>query len=304
MSEPAHVPVLAERVAFWLVTDPAGVYWDATVGAAGHARRITEQLTEGGKLFGSDRDPNALRLASAALTTASVTLVRARFSELGETWRQLEVRRLDGILFDFGIGSFQIEDAERGISFEQDGPLDMRMDPDARPLSDWLNRATDREIEQAIRHLGEEPRARAIAREIVRRRPLGSTQDLRAAILAATRSPHAIRTLARVFQAFRIKVNAELEEIRAGLEATHEVLAPGGRLVAISYHSLEDRIVKEFFRRESRDCICPPDAPICACDHRAWLRTLTRKPEVPDPGEVAVNRRARSAKLRVAERIE
>jgi len=304
MAEPAHVPVMAERAADWLVTDPSGVYWDATVGAAGHAGVIAERLTEGGKLFGSDRDPKALDLATAALTAAPVTLVQARFSQLQEVWRQTQVKQLNGILFDFGVGSFQIDSAERGLSFDRDGPLDMRMDPDASPLSDWLNSADVSEIAEVLRRFGEERRARPIARQIERRRPLASTGELREAVRKAVPPKGVAATLARVFQAFRILVNGELDEIHAGLAATGTVLARGGRIVAISYHSLEDRVVKNFFRRESRDCVCPDDVPACICRHRAWLRVLTRRPEVPDPDEIGGNRRARSAKLRVAERTD
>ena len=241
MFEPAHVPVMAQRVCDWLVTDPRGTYWDATVGAAGHARVVLERLTEGGKLFGSDRDPKALALARAALTEASVTLIPARFSELKDVWRKLEVGKLNGILFDFGIGSFQLADGARGIAFELDGPLDMRLDDRSEPLVDRLNRASQRDIEDVIRTYGEERQARSIARAIVGRQPLGTVAELRDAVQTAASPRYRQKTMARVFQALRIWVNDELREIEAGLHAVQDVLAAQGRIVAISYHSLEDR---------------------------------------------------------------
>jgi 16S rRNA (cytosine1402-N4)-methyltransferase len=304
MPEPAHVPVMAQRVCDWLVTDPRGTYWDATVGAAGHARVVIERLTEGGKLFGSDRDPKALALARTALTEAPVTLVPARFSELKDVWRNLKVEKLSGILFDFGVGSFQLADGARGIAFELDGPLDMRLDLRSEPLMDRLNRTSALELEEVIRTYGEERQARSIARAIVRRQPLETTAELRDAVQTASSPRFRQKTMARVFQALRIWVNEELHEIEAGLLAMKEMLAAGGRIVAISYHSLEDRRVKQFFRDESRDCLCPPELPACRCGHTAWLRRLTPRPEVAEPEEIAANRRARSAKMRVAERLK
>lgn len=303
MDTPAHKPVLTDRVVFWLVTDPRGVYWDATVGAAGHARAIAERLSEGGKLFGSDRDPHSLSLASAALTGAPVTLVASRFSELENAWRTQGVGKLTGILFDLGLGSFQIDEAGRGLSFDQEGPLDMRMDPGLPPLSHWLNRAQEKQIASVISEYGEERRAWPIARAIAHARPLGTTKELRDVIASVTPVPHRAKTLARVFQAFRIFVNQELEELKAALDALPNMLAEGGRAVFISYHSLEDRLVKQTFREAARGCICPPRQPICTCDHKAWLKVLTKSPETPEPSEIENNSRARSAKLRAAERI-
>ncbi len=303
MERPAHKPVLTDRVVRWLVTDPRGVYWDATVGAAGHARAIAEQLSEGGKLFGSDRDPYSLSLASAALAASSVTLVQARFSQLENVWRTQGVGTLTGILFDLGLGSFQIDEAGRGLSFDQDGPLDMRMDPGLPPVSHWLNHAQEAQIARVIHELGEERRSWSIARAIAHARPLHTTGELRSAIASVTPLQQRAKTLARVFQAFRIFVNHELDELKAALDALATVLAPGGRAVFISYHSLEDRLVKQSFREASRDCICPPKQPVCTCGHKAWLKVLTRRPETPGPEEIQDNSRARSAKLRAAERI-
>jgi len=294
---------MAKRAAEWLITDPGGVYWDATVGAAGHAREIAGRLTKAGKLFGSDRDPGALVLAGSRLAGAPVTLVKARFSELTDVWHDLNVSQLNGVLFDFGIGSFQLDDPGRGLSFEQEGPLDMRLGPDAEPVSAWLNRAPESEIAAVIAELGEERRARGVARAIVNARPLTTTRQLRDVIARATPPAGRTKSLARVFQALRIRTNDELTEIEKGLWALQELLAPGGRVVAISYHSLEDRRVKHFFRQESRDCHCPAEFPECRCGHRAWLKVLTRHAEVPDESEKSANPRARSARLRAAERL-
>lgn len=303
MPEPAHVPVMVQQVADWLVIRPEGTYWDATVGAAGHTRVILERLAEGGRMFGSDRDARSLELASTALTGAPVTLVPARFTELEDAWQRLGAGPIDGILFDFGVGSFQLDDGERGISFEIDGPLDMRMGRSDETAGDRLNRVSEQDLVDVLRTFGEERHARAIARSIIGKRPVESTSQLRDAIASVANPRYLNKTLARVFQAIRIWVNEELDEIRAGLAATQKFLAPGGRIVTIAYHSLEDRIAKQFFRDASADCLCPDGIPMCVCDHSAWLRTLTRKPMVPDAAEVAHNRRARSAKMRVAERL-
>lgn len=303
MSEPAHVPVMVQQVADWLVIRPNGVYWDATVGAAGHTRVIFERLAEGGRMFGSDRDAESLKMASTALTGAPVTLISARFSEICEAWIHVKTGPIDGILFDFGVASFQLDCGERGISFERDGPLDMRMGRSEETAGDRLNRVSERDLVDVLKTFGEERHAKAIARSIIGKRPMETTGQLRDAVAAVANARYLNKTLARVFQALRIWVNDELEEIRAGLAATQELLAPGGRIVTIAYHSLEDRIVKQFFRDASKDCICPDGLPMCVCGHTAWLRTLTRRPIVPDAAEIHDNRRARSAKMRVAERI-
>lgn len=254
-------------------------------------------------MFGSDRDPKALSLASAALTGAPATLTAARFSQLEHVWRTQGVGKLTGILLDLGLGSFQIDDAGRGIAFDSDGPLDMRMDPTAAPLSTWINRAQEKEIARVISTYGEERRAWPLARAIAHARPLSTTRELRDAVASVTPAPQRAKTLARVFQAFRILVNDELEELKAALLALREMLAPGGRVVVIAYHSLEDRMVKHFFREASATCLCPPRQPVCTCQHVKWLEVLTRRAETPAAEEVEDNRRARSAKLRAAERI-
>jgi 16S rRNA (cytosine1402-N4)-methyltransferase len=279
------------------------------VGQAGHARQILERITPGGRLLGIDRDPNAVEAARVALAQfgSQVVIVHGRFSELGSISAQNGFAPADLVLFDFGLSSNQIDDPERGFSFRGEGPLDMRMDP-AAPVTaaTIVNESDVREIERIIREYGEERWARRVAQFIVARRPLRTTRDLAEAVEAAIPRaawPHDINVSTRTFQGIRIAVNDELGEIEAGLRAALTTLKPGGRMATISFHSLEDRLVKSFFNVESKDCICPPQQPVCTCGHRATLRIVTRRPVRPSEEEVSANPRARSARLRVAERI-
>jgi 16S rRNA (cytosine1402-N4)-methyltransferase len=282
---------------------------DCTLGQAGHARQILERITPGGRLLGIDRDPNAVQAARVALANygPAVVIVQGRFSELGSISVQSGFDQADLVLFDFGLSSNQIDDPERGFSFRGDGPLDMRMDP-AAPVTaaNIVNESDVRELERIIREYGEERWARRVAQFIVARRPLRTTRDLADAVEAAIPKaawPRDINVSTRTFQGLRIAVNDELGEIEAGLRAALTTLKPGGRMATISFHSLEDRLVKSFFNVESKDCICPPQQPVCTCGHRATLRTVTRRPVRPSEEEVAANPRARSARLRVAEKI-
>ena len=279
------------------------------MGQAGHARQILERITPGGRLLGIDRDPNAVEAARAALAQfgPQVVIVHGRFSELGSISAQHGFDRADMVLFDFGLSSNQIDDPERGFSFRGDGPLDMRMDP-AAPVTaaTIVNESDVSEIERIIREYGEERWARRVAQFIVARRPLRTTRDLAGAVEAAIPRaawPRDINVSTRTFQGLRIAVNDELGEIEAGLRAALTTLKPGGRMATISFHSLEDRLVKSFFNVESKDCICPPQQPVCTCGHRATLRIVTRRPVRPSEEEVAANPRARSSRLRVAEKI-
>jgi len=279
------------------------------VGQAGHARQILERITPGGRLLGIDRDPHAVEAARAALAQYGTlaVIVQGRFSELGSISARYGFEGADLVLFDFGISSHQIDDPERGFSFRGDGPLDMRMDP-AAPVTaaTIVNESDVREIERIIREYGEERWARRVAQFIVARRPLRTTRDLAGAVEAAIPRaawPRDINVSTRTFQGLRIAVNDELGEIEAGLRAALTTLKPGGRMATISFHSLEDRLVKSFFNVESKDCICPPQQPVCTCGHRATLRIVTRRPVRPSEEEVAANPRARSSRLRVAEKI-
>jgi 16S rRNA (cytosine1402-N4)-methyltransferase len=276
---------------------------------AGHARQILERITPGGRLLGIDRDPEAVEAGRRALAGfgPAATVVQGRFGELGEVAASAGFPSADLVLFDFGISSAQLDAPERGFSFRADGPLDMRMDPRGDVTAARIvNQYGEAEIERILRTYGEERWARRVAQFIVARRPLRTTGDLRSAVEAAIPRqawPRDINVATRTFQGLRIAVNDELGEIEAGLKAALEILNPGGRMATISFHSLEDRLVKSFFIVESKDCICPPQQPVCTCGHRASLRIVTRRPVRPSAEEVDSNPRARSARLRVAQKL-
>ena len=237
----------------------------------------------------------------------AVVVVHGRFGDLGAVASRAGFGKADLILFDFGISSTQLDAPERGFSFRGEGPLDMRMDETSTLTAEQIvNRFDPSEIERILRSYGEERWARRIAQYIVARRPLRTTRDLAQAVEAAIPRkawPRDINVATRTFQGLRIAVNNELDEIEAGLKAALSTLKPGGRMATISFHSLEDRLVKSFFNVESKDCICPPQQPVCTCGHRATLRIITRRPVRPSEEEVAANPRARSARLRVAEKL-
>ena len=279
------------------------------MGQAGHARQILERITPGGRLLGIDRDPAAVQAGLVALASfePAVMVVQGRFSDLIDIARRAGFDPADLILFDFGISSTQLDAPERGFSFRGEGPLDMRMDAGADLTAERIvNRFDAAEIERILRTYGEERWARRIAQFIVARRPLRTTRDLAQAVEAAIPRkawPRDIHVATRTFQGLRIAVNEELDEIEAGLKAALTILKPGGRMATISFHSLEDRMVKSFFNVESKDCICPPQQPVCTCGHRATLQIVTRRPVRPSEAEVAANPRARSARLRVAQKL-
>ncbi|MDR7445351.1 MAG: 16S rRNA (cytosine(1402)-N(4))-methyltransferase RsmH [Armatimonadota bacterium] len=287
-----HVPVLLQEVLTWLDPRPGGLYVDATVGTGGHAEAILERILPGGRLVGLDLDPEALAVARRRLERFgdAVQLVQANFADLQHVLRTLGIARVQGVLMDLGVSGLQLATPHRGFSFRLAGPLDMRMDP-ASPVTaaDLVNRLSEKELADLLRRYGEEPFAARIAREIVRRRPLSTTQELREAVLRAVPRrawPRRVDVATRTFQALRIAVNRELEALEQALPQAVEVLGLGGRLVVISFHSLEDRIVKHALRSAKP------------------LRVLTPKPIRPSPEEVRANPHARSARLRAAERIE
>lgn len=279
---------------------------DGTVGAGGHAAGILEASRPAGLLLGLDVDPQALALARQKLAPFGerAWLKKASYTRLLEEAALLGWEKVDGILLDLGASSMQFDTPERGFSFLSDGPLDMRFDPDA-PLTaaEIVNAWPEEELADILYRYGEEPAARRIARAIVRARPLHGTRDLAALIERSLgrRGPHHPAT--RTFQALRIAVNGELDALAQALPQAIQALAPGGRLAVIAFHSLEDRLVKEYFRRESRDCLCPPRQPLCTCGHKASLKEVNRRPVVPTEDEIERNPRARSARLRVAEKI-
>jgi 16S rRNA (cytosine1402-N4)-methyltransferase len=253
-----------------------------------------------------DADPEALQIARKKLATFGprVTLVQGNFVHLEEFASQRGFFPVDGVFFDLGISSMQLSAKARGFSFQQDGPLDMRMDPrQSQTAADLVNRLPAEELADLIWQYGEERHSRRIARAIVGARPLQTTGQLARVVAQALRRRGRIHPATRTFQALRIAVNDELKALESALPQANRLLAPGGRIAVISFHSLEDRLVKQFFRREAQDCICPPRMPICTCGHEATLRIITRRPVAPSETEVARNPRSRSAKLRVAERL-
>ncbi len=302
-----HAPVLVEEAVHYLAVQPGGRYVDCTVGAGGHARAILEAASPGGLLLGLDADPKALAIAQETLApfAGSVRLVEANFRALDKICRDLNFVPVHGVLFDLGVSSLQLADEERGFSFQVEAPLDMRFSPSQSVTADDIvNRYREAELAGIIWRYGEEPASKRIAKAIVRARPITSTLHL-AAVVARAVGPgrHRIHPATRTFQAIRIAVNDELAALEDALGQARDILGTGGRLVVISFHSLEDRIVKQFMLRESRDCLCPPEAMRCTCGHKASLRLLTRRAVRPTPQETAANPRSRSARLRAAERI-
>jgi 16S rRNA (cytosine1402-N4)-methyltransferase len=302
-----HRSVLYQEIILALRPQSPGRYIDATVGAGGHAWGILNASAPEGRLIGMDLDPQALELAQERLETFSdrVILVQASYITLLEQLRLAGWDKVQGILIDLGVSSMQLNTPERGFSFQADGPLDMRFGP-TQPLTaeDVVNGWTERELADLIWRFGEEPQSRRIARAIVQARPLHTTRELAEIVSrAAGGKKGRVHPATRTFQALRIAVNEELQSLETVLPQAVEALAPGGRLAVIAFHSLEDRIVKQLFRRESRDCICPPEQPVCTCGHKATLVEVTRHPIEPAEDEIQANPRARSARLRVAERV-
>jgi 16S rRNA (cytosine1402-N4)-methyltransferase len=257
---------------------------DCTLGAGGHTRRLLDRLGPDGRLLAIDRDPRATGRAERELAgrTPSPVVVQGDFADLVEIAREAGMAPADGVMFDLGVSSEQLDDPERGFSFRRDGPLDMRMDPGG-PLT-----------------------ASRIAQRIVQQRPLRSTRQLAEVVERAIPRrawPRDVHPATRTFQAVRMHVNGELDSLDRGLQAAIEILRPGGRVAVISFHSLEDGLTKRLFQRESRDCVCPPEQPVCTCGHRATVRILTRRPLRPSEEEVARNPRSRSGRLRAAERV-
>jgi len=306
-TNPPHRSVLYHEIILALNPHPAGHYVDATLGAGGHAEGILEASNPDGKLLGFDLDPHALEIARNRLARfgGRVFLRQRSFLYLKEELERLGWPPVDGIVFDLGVSSMQLDTPERGFSFQAAGPLDMRFGPEGEITAALLvNELPERNLAELIWQYGEERLARRIAHAIVQARPLHTTQELAEVIAHACGGQRSrIHPATRTFQALRIAVNEELQTLEAALPQAVSVLAPGGRLAVISFHSLEDRLVKQFFRRESRDCVCPPDQPVCTCGHKASIREITRHPIEPGEEEIAQNPRARSAKLRVAEKL-
>jgi 16S rRNA (cytosine1402-N4)-methyltransferase len=280
------------------------------VGAGGHAAALLERSAPDGRLLGLDVDPAAIEIARRELARfgARAVLLRANFALCDVVARELAFAPVDAVVLDLGLSSIQLADERRGFSFRSEGPLDMRADPELRETAaDVVNRRPETELRRIFGALGEEPEAGRVAAAVARRRvkrPFETAGDLARFVAGVkARRPRGIDPATKVFQALRIEVNDELGNLERGLHAALDVLRPGGRLLVISFHSLEDRVVKTFMARESRDCICPPHLPTCVCGHRAGLRLVARRPVTPDAAEVERNPRARSARLRVAEKL-
>jgi 16S rRNA (cytosine1402-N4)-methyltransferase len=309
-----HLPVLAEEVMSMLAPAPGSLQIDCTLGGGGHTERILEATDPDGRLLGLDADGAAVARVRERLAPRfgdRLVLRQANFRQLAEVAPEAGFTDADGCFFDLGLSSFQLADTDRGFGFRAGGPLDMRFDTSRGvPAGELLATLSTDELTALFRRYGEEPKASRIARAIVDARttaPVGTAEELAALVEQVVppnpRIPRRTHPATRVFQALRIAVNEELEALQAGLAAALDLLRPGGRLVVLSYHSLEDRIVKRFFQAERRGCVCPPEVPICVCGRNPRLRLITRPSLTPTAAEIEVNPRARSARLRAAERL-
>ena len=306
-----HTSVLLEETIDNLKIRPEGIYLDGTLGGGGHSERIVSDLKGSGRLIGIDQDGDAIEAARLRLKPYEdkVTLIRDNYRSAKQVLRQLGINQVDGIVLDLGVSSFQLDNAERGFSYKYDTTLDMRMDSrQSMTAADIVNSYSETELYHIIKDYGEEQFAKNIAKHIVSARenkPIGTTGELNEIIKAAI--PAKMRAVGgnpskRTFQAIRIECNRELEVLKDSMDELIEMLAPGGRICIITFHSLEDRIVKTAFRRNENPCTCPPDFPVCVCGQVSKGRVITRKPILPSKEELESNRRAKSAKLRVFEK--
>lgn len=307
-----HVPVLYQEIIFYLQPCPGGKYIDGTIGAGGHSAGLLEGSAPDGRVLGLDCDIEAIEFSRNRLVAAGerLALVQTSFAEMDQVARRQGFTAVDGILIDLGLSSRQLASAERGFSFRLDGPLDMRFDTTSGlTAAELLETLDESALSEMLRRYGEVRQNRKVARAILEARPVDTTMQLAELVAQLetkdrrNKSSARIHPATKVFQALRIAVNEELEALQKVLPAAVDLLRPGGRLAVISFHSLEDRMVKQFIREKSRDCVCPPEQPICNCDTRPVLRPVTRKVIRPTDDEVARNPRSRSARLRVAERL-
>jgi 16S rRNA (cytosine1402-N4)-methyltransferase len=306
MERQPHLPVLYQEIITALAPTSSGRYVDATLGAGGHSWGILEASQPDGQLLGLDLDPQAMALAKERLAQFGKrkTLVLASYTTLSEQLAKKEWESVQGIVIDLGVSSMQLDTPERGFSFRESGPLDMRFSPDQQvTAAEIINTFTEEEIADIIWQYGEEKNSRRIAKAICQARPLETTGQL-ADVIEKKLGKRQQKThpATKTFQAIRIAVNQELRAIEEFLPQAVSALAPGGILAVISFHSLEDRLVKQYFRFESKDCICPPQQPICTCDHHATVTEVNRKPIVATEEEIKLNPRARSARLRIVKK--
>ncbi len=307
-----HKSVLLDETIDSLCIRPSGIYVDGTLGGGGHASRVAEKLEDGGRLIGIDQDADAISAASERLAAFKdkVTIVRSNYEQIAQVLDDLGIEKVDGIYLDLGVSSFQLDTAERGFTYrEDDAPLDMRMDQrNTLTAKDIVNNYSEMELFRIIRDYGEDRFAKNIAKHIVRARAekeietTGELTDIiRAAIPAKVRATGG-HPAKRTFQAIRIELNRELDVLEKSIDTMIDRLTPGGRLSIITFHSLEDRIVKNRFRTNENPCICPPDFPVCVCGRKSQGRVVTRKPILPTEQEIEENSRSKSAKLRVFEK--
>ncbi len=304
-----HVPVLERQILDWLITDKNGIYFDGTMGDGGHSRAIAEILEGKGKIIATDWDERAVKYSESwrkPLKTP-VTVIHSNYSEMPSILSGLNIKHITGILLDLGLSSRQLDDPERGFSYRYDSPLDMRMDERlSNSARELLNNSGEKELRDIFYRFGEERRSSRLARLIVEAREktkFNSTQDLVEIMKKRWHPSNYIKSASRIFQALRIAVNNELDSLNRFLEDCWDYLNPGGRIAVISYHSLEDRLVKQAFKQREKPCVCPRDFPICTCGKKPDAKVLTRKAVTPSNEEIKQNSRARSAKLRVAEKI-
>lgn len=302
-----HKSVLLDEVLEYMAVKPDGIYVDGTAGGAGHSLEIAKRL-DGGQLIAFDRDPDAVKVATERLKDMPAMVVHSNYAEMDERLGELGIDGVDGVLLDLGVSSWQLDNGERGFSYHSDAPLDMRMSKSGMTAAELVNTYSVQEITDILRDYGEEKFAYKIACNIVKEReisPIETTLQLsdiisRSVPAAVRRDGHPAR---KSFQAIRIAVNAEFEAERAGITTAFEMLKPGGRLLVITFHSLEDRLVKQMFAEFSKGCICPPDLPVCVCGKTPRGKQVCRKPVVPTEKEISENPRSRSAKLRVIEKL-
>lgn len=306
-----HISVLLDECLEGLDIKPDGVYCDGTAGGAGHSREIAKRLDadKGGRLIAIDRDPEAVAVATERLAGYPAQVVRGNYSEIDEIFGRLGIKGADGILLDLGVSSYQLDNAERGFSYHADAPLDMRMSGEGLSARDVVNGYDYQALAKIIFEYGEEKFARSIAQKIVKAReekPIETTLELAEIIKSAVpqKARREKNPCKKTFQAIRIEVNAELEHLSRALDKAFDALNVGGRLCIITFHSLEDRLVKQRFQSFCRGCVCPPDFPVCICGQTPRGRLVNRKPIEAGEAELAVNNRSRSAKLRIIEKIK
>lgn len=304
-----HVPVLLKECVEALNIKDNGIYVDTTLGGGGHSKEILKS-NKNIKLYSFDRDSEAINYAHELLSTFGErsVLIHSNYDQLRTQLALKKVKKIDGILFDLGVSFHQITDPERGFSFSKDGKLDMRMDNrDTVTAYQIVNEFSVEELSKIFFEYGEEKKSKVIARKIVQQREIKkieTTGELSSVIDQVIKGPARVKSKARIFQALRIYINGELESIKKAIKEAVDILNPGGRIVIITYHSLEDRIIKQFFKYEEKSCICPSNFPVCICDKKSRLKIITKKPIIPTEDEKNINPQSRSAKLRIAERVQ